>query len=331
MSTHGLYLGKFAPLHKGHQSVIETACKEVDKLSMIVYDCPEITDIPLDVRADWIKHLYPDVDVIKAWDGPNTIGYTPEIKKMHEDYIHTIVKDIPLTHFYSSEPYGEHMSKALDTIDRRIDEKREVVPMSATKLRAETFKNKEFLDPYVYKDFIVNVVFLGAPSSGKTTLAQEMAQEYRTVWMPEYGREYWEKHQVDRRLSLHQLVGIAQGHIEREDKLLYEADKYLFTDTNAMTTLLFSKYYHGNADPELLRLAKDSIQRYDLFFVCDIDIPYDDTWDRSGEVNREIFHKQTLSYLRTNKIPFVLVNGTIEERKKRVRDTLKAFKKYRPL
>lgn len=74
-------------------------------------------------------------------------------------------------------------------------------------------------------------VLLGAPSTGKTTIAELMAKEYSTVWMPEYGREYWEKHQIDRRLTLEQLLEIAEGHLSREEKLLYEANKYLFTDT----------------------------------------------------------------------------------------------------
>jgi len=63
------------------------------------------------------------------------------------------------------------------------------------------------------------VVFLGAPATGKTTIASRLAMDYNTVWMPEYGREYWEKHQVNRRLSGEQLLEIAEGHLEREEAL----------------------------------------------------------------------------------------------------------------
>ena len=51
--THGLTLGKFAPLHKGHQLVIETALAEVDELTVVIYDSPEVTPVPLSVRANW--------------------------------------------------------------------------------------------------------------------------------------------------------------------------------------------------------------------------------------------------------------------------------------
>ena len=57
----GLFLGKFAPLHKGHQYVIETALKEVEDLVVVIYGSPEVTDTPLNVRADWIRKLYPKV------------------------------------------------------------------------------------------------------------------------------------------------------------------------------------------------------------------------------------------------------------------------------
>ncbi|MBA3531684.1 MAG: adenylyltransferase/cytidyltransferase family protein [Ardenticatenales bacterium] len=57
--THGLTLGKFAPLHRGHQFLIETALAEMEQVSVIVYDSPEVTAVPLPVRAGWIRQLYP--------------------------------------------------------------------------------------------------------------------------------------------------------------------------------------------------------------------------------------------------------------------------------
>ena len=244
----GLTLGKFAPLHRGHQLVIETALAEMDEVILLIYDCPEATDVPLDVRAGWIRELYPTVSVIDAWDGPTTVGDTPEITRAHDEYILRILSGRQITHFYSSEFYGEHVSRALGAVDRRIDPGRQQFSISGTLLRQHPYQYRDFIPRRVYRDLIAHVVFLGAPSSGKTTMAERMAQEFGTVWMPEYGREYWEQHQIDRRLSLGQLVEIAEGHLEREEKLLDEANRFLFTDTNALTTYVFSLYYHRTAD-----------------------------------------------------------------------------------
>ncbi|MDZ4852211.1 MAG: ATP-binding protein [Pirellulaceae bacterium] len=140
--------------------------------------------------------------------------------------------------------------------------------------------------------------------------------------MPEYGREYWDKHQVGRRLTMDQLVEIAKGHLVREDALVMQANKYLFIDTDASTTLQYSYYYHDAASEELVRLAHATTRRYDLFFLCEPDIPYDNTWDRSGEVLREQMHRRIEADLRARRIPFHRLTGDLSERLDRVNKIL---------
>lgn len=310
----GLTLGKFAPLHKGHQLVIETALQEVDELIVIIYDCPETIDLPLSERAGWIRTLYPAVTVVEAYGGPAEVGDTPEIRHAHEQYIMNVLGIRDVTHFFSSEFYGKHISRALGAVDRRIDPERSRVAVSGTLIRKNPYAHREFLDPVVYRSFVKNILFLGAPSTGKTTLAEKLAHEHNTIWMPEYGREYWDAHQQDRRLTLEQLVEIAQGHIVREDKMLMNADRYLFTDTSALTTMLFSRYYHNAVHQKLDRLADLSGTRYDHVFLCDTDIPYDDTWDRSGVVMRDSFQQSYVEELQKREIAYHVLSGSIETR-----------------
>jgi HTH-type transcriptional regulator, transcriptional repressor of NAD biosynthesis genes len=327
--TSGLTLGKFAPFHRGHQFVIETALAEMDQVTVIIYDVPETTPIPLTIRAQWLRQLYPQLRIIEAWDGPIVVGDTPSIKRQHENYIINHLGISGITHFYSSEFYGEHMSAALGAVNRLVNPDRTIIPISGTKIRDNPFLNREYLHPLVYRDLITNIVFLGAPSTGKTTIAQQLATEYQTAWMPEYGREYWESHQVDRRLSLEQLVEIAEGHLVREENLLIQSNQYLFTDTNATTTLMFSLEYHQTAAPKLIELASAARSRYDLTFLCDTDLPYEDTWDRSGEANRKIFQKKIRADLLARKIPFITLSGSRETRVAIVKSVLQKFHKYK--
>lgn len=324
----GLTLGKYAPLHRGHQFVIETALAEMDETIVLIYDAPETTDVPLAVRSRWLRELYPSLRVIEAWDGPTEVGYTTELRQAHERYVIENLGVRDITHFYSSERYGEHMSEALGAEDRRVDETRARFPVSASDIRHNAFGFREFVSPIVYRDFIINVVFLGAPSTGKTTLAKRLAHVLDTQWMPEYGREIWEKYQVNRRLTAERLVEIAAEHIKREDSLLAESNRYLFTDTNAMTTATFARYYHGVVGSRLTDLAARAMRRYDLTFVCDIDIPYENTWDRSGDANRAAFQRQVVAGLNENKIPFITLRGTLEDRVAHVQRVLKHFRKY---
>ncbi len=330
MAVKGLTLGKFAPFHKGHQLLIETALAECNEVTCLVYDSPAVTDAPLTVRAHWIRVLYPRVRVVEAWDGPADVGDTPEIQRAHERYVIERLGTTHVDRFYSSEPYGAHMSRALGAIDRRIDPGRRTVPISGTAIRADPFRHRAFLHPLVYRDHITTIVFLGAPCTGKTTLAHQLAHRLGTVWMPEYGREYWQRHQVDRRLSPEQLVEIAEGHLEREEAGLMEARRYFFVDTNALTTAVFARYYHGEPHPKLAEIADACSSRYDLVFLCEGDFPYQDTWDRSGPANRALLQQMAVEDLEARGIAATRLSGPIEARVERVTRRLEHHHKWGP-
>ena len=133
---------------------------------------------------------------------------------------------------------------------------------------------------------------------------------------------------MDRRLRAEQFVEIAERHLAQEEALLVQSNRYLFTDTNAITTATFARYYHGTVSPRLAELAARAAMRYDLVFVCDIDIPYDDTWDRSGEVNRFAFQQQVIADLNERKVPFIMLRGTLQDRVSQVQAILNRFQKY---
>lgn len=324
--TTGLTLGKFAPLHRGHQSVIERAIAENDHVIAVIYEAQEVTSVALEKRASWIANLYPSVEVILAKDGPKVVSDAPEITRLHDAYLQRILAGRDITRFYSSEFYGDHVSRALGAIDCRVDEDRKQFPISGTAIRAQPFRYRSYVDPIVYRDLITRVVFLGAPSTGKTSLARHLAERLNTKWVPEFGREYWEANHVDRRLSLEQLAEIAIGHREREDQLIANANRYLFIDTDATTTFQFSLDYHGEAHPTVAHMADECRARYQLCFVCDTDIPYHDTWDRSGEVHRVAFQEKIEADLVRRAIRFTKLSGNLESRADQVVVALEALK-----
>lgn len=327
MRKVGLTLGKFAPLHRGHQHLIETALAEVDELHCMIYDTDAI-GVPLQVRAGWIRALHPSVRVIEAWDGPAGYGDTPEIMRAQEEYILARLGGLKITHFYSSEFYGDHVSRALGAVDRRVDPARAAFPVSGTAARSDPFAQRAMLHDIVYADLVTKVCLLGAPSTGKTTLARELAARARTEWMPEYGAEVWLEHQVDRRITLDQFEGIAPEHNRREDALVQRSRGVLFCDTCPITTYVFARDSWGTAGPELTRLAREAERRYDLFFVCDTDIPYADTWDRSGAVKREWFQRMILADLHERRVPYRILRGTLDGRIAAAEAVLSKFRKF---
>jgi hypothetical protein len=93
--------------------------------------------------------LYPQVEVIEAWEGPKEVGYTQEIMLAQEQFVIRLLGNRTISHFYSSERYGEHMSIALNAIDRRVDDQRLKYPISGTKIRSDYRRYAQFLDSYV--------------------------------------------------------------------------------------------------------------------------------------------------------------------------------------
>jgi len=150
----GLTIGKFAPFHKGHQFLIETALSRVDKLIVMIYDCPEITNIPLSVRAGWIKKLYHGVVIIEAYGSPKKIGKDEEAIKAQTDYILGKVSGYKITHFFSSEWYGKYVSKVLGAENVLVDADRKKFPISGSLSRSDIEKYKDMINQDVYRDLM---------------------------------------------------------------------------------------------------------------------------------------------------------------------------------
>ena len=147
----GFTIGKFAPLHKGHQLLIETALKEMDKLYVVVYET-DLIDINVEKRANWIRDLYPNVEILIAKNPPSKYGLDKESVEIQMSYLINVLGDIKPTHFYSSEPYGKCVADFLEIIDRRVDVSRNVVSISATEIRENIERYKNMIPELVYRD-----------------------------------------------------------------------------------------------------------------------------------------------------------------------------------
>ncbi len=155
IDTIGLIIGKFAPLHKGHQFLIESALEVCDRLIVLVYDVPELTRVPVEIRIGWIKKLYPAVEVINAGIGPKEIGNTPEINQLHIDYARSkLPEGIKINFVFSSEDYGKYLAEALGAENILVDKARVAVPVSAGKIRDSMDVYKKYLEDFVFEDAI---------------------------------------------------------------------------------------------------------------------------------------------------------------------------------
>jgi nicotinamide riboside kinase len=170
---------------------------------------------------------------------------------------------------------------------------------------------------------VERVVFVGAESTGKSTLAEYLARAYGSVSVPEIGRFIWEEKAGQ--LDADDYVEIAVRHRAAEDAALPDAQRWLFVDTNALTTLLLGIQFRQVGDPppaELLRCADDCKARYAHTFVCADDIPYEEQDVREDEAWRGRIQQLVLQDLDARGIPYTVVHGGVEERAAQVRRVL---------
>ena len=151
MKKVGFTIGKFAPFHKGHEYLIETALKESDELYVVIYDT-DVTEISVEKRAKWITDRFNDVKIIYAYDSPKQYGLDDESVKIQMEYLTKKIDGIPVNCFFSSEPYGEKVAQYLNIENRIVDISRQQVPISAGLIRKDIEKHKMFLDEKVYKE-----------------------------------------------------------------------------------------------------------------------------------------------------------------------------------
>jgi nicotinamide riboside kinase len=172
---------------------------------------------------------------------------------------------------------------------------------------------------------VQRVVFVGAESTGKSTLSEYLARAYDTVAVPEIGRFIWEE--KEGRLGPDDYVDIAIKHRAAEDEAMAQARRWLFVDTNALTTLLLGIEFRqvGESPPaDLLRCADECRERYAHTFVCADDIPYEEQDVRENEAWRGRIQQLVLKDLDARRIPYTVVQGSVEERAHQVRRVLDA-------
>jgi NadR type nicotinamide-nucleotide adenylyltransferase len=162
---------------------------------------------------------------------------------------------------------------------------------------------------------IVKVVLFGPESTGKTTLARELSEHYDEPWVPEYAREFLQrKWDAEKEIcSKEDLMDIAQGQIHHENELAARSRRLLVCDTDLLETLVYSElYFDGYAHPVLREAALSNT--YDLYFLTDIDVPWEEDDLRDRPDDREEFFRAFRGALEQSGRKFVTLSGGREQR-----------------
>ena len=156
---------------------------------------------------------------------------------------------------------------------------------------------------------IMKIVLFGPESTGKTTLAMQLADYFKTAWVREFARDYlqqkWDN--TGQICDVNDMLPIAYGQTKLENDALFTGNKFLFCDTNLLVTKVFSEVYYNFCDSILDKAARE--HEYDLFFLTDIDVPWEKDDLRDKPDGRESVFAVFKQILIDNNKPFITLSG----------------------
>ena len=157
---------------------------------------------------------------------------------------------------------------------------------------------------------ILKIAITGPESTGKSQLAEELAGYYNTVFVPEYARGYIDR--LDRPYNRKDILEIAKGQIREEVLMDQQATRMLFYDTELIVTKIWSEVKYGICDPWILEKIEEN--NYDLFLLCNIDLPWEEDPQREHPHMREKLFSLYLDELTERGFLFKVVSGIGRER-----------------
>lgn len=317
----GLLLGKFYPPTLGHTYLVDFARHYVRDLTVVVGTLKRET-IPGKLRFQWMKELFPGVRIVHIdEDLPQCPEEHPEFWTIWRDVLRRFVPTDPDCVF-ASESYGFPLAEILGARFIPVDIAREIVPVSASAVRDQPFEYWQYLPACVRPYFVKRVAMVGPESTGKTTLARDLAHHFQTVWAPEYARGYIDAHEGTITREMFPLF--VRGQRASIAALARQANRLLICDSDLHATALFHELYFDCRAEDLLEAAR--ADSYDLYLVMDCDVPHVQDGSRFHPHKREWFVEQCVEWAKDRGTPYVLIQGSWDERlslaKKRVADLL---------
>lgn len=163
---------------------------------------------------------------------------------------------------------------------------------------------------------IKRIAITGPESTGKSNLADALAREFNTQSVPEFARGYINN--LNRDYTQEDLLTIAKGQFKQEENIVKQANEYLFVDTDFLVMKIWSLYKYGKCDDWILDKLEN--HHYDLYLLCNIDLPWQPDPQREHPDIRQYLFDWYLNELSMANVNFEIVSGSGN---KRVENALK--------
>lgn len=303
-ASHGLVIGKFYPPHAGHHHLVRYAAERCERLTVVVM-AASVESIPLELRVGWMREVHArdaGVTVVGIRDDLPIDYESDTIWRGHVDLMLQAARTVSseaVDAVFTSEPYGDELARRLGARHVLVDLARVANPISGTAARADPVAAWAMLAPCVREHLALRVVFVGAESTGKTTLAAALAAALRdrggvwvaTEWVAEVGREITEAKvtalgpsgDIDALVwETRDFVHIARLQGEREADAARRGGPVIVCDTDAFATGIWHERYRAERAAEVDALGEPAPHHLYLLTHPD-DVPFVQDGLRDGE------------------------------------------------
>lgn len=306
----GLTLGKFMPLHKGHETMIEFGSRLCDTL--YVHISGKETDIiPFSVRVQHLKNFTRKFDNVTVLVNAE-IANTPEPKydengvaidgnfwKVWRDELISYNAEAVFTNDF----YGKRLASELKSKWYPIDVDRQVNQISGTLIRNNPQEYYSFISDSAKGYFQQRIAIVGPESTGKSTLTKRLSEYFQCGYVNEYGRTLSQVR--NNQMDLQDFEAIIEGQ-----QILIESQKQhqrVFVDTESYTTQLYVKEYLDK-EYELSKFPASYFQHYILLAPTIESV--DDGTRVMSEESRWNFYHDMMYYLNKHKVSYVEIEST---------------------
>ena len=338
MDKTGLIIGKFMPLHVGHEAMFKWALTECDKLMIIVLS-HDTEPIAGDIRYTWV--MYSDV-VRDNKDRVVVHHYTYNPDELDSSSESNIASSYAWADalkayidccdiIFGSEEYVRYMADYTYKEYKFYDVERTNINISATAIRENPIDNWSYLASVVKRTLSLSVCICGTESSGKTTLCNTTSTRNKNVTvLPELGRclvgnsEYLDK-------------DVLWDVLDMQAKLTYLSEKnpaspIVFWDTDCITTLSYM-CYAGFIEKDKICTKNFPIADIYLFLERDFDFVQDGTRMSENSADElakshydlytNVFNIKNICVVKNNVALMHQIDKVIEEHKNYIKNVFK--------
>ena len=173
------------------------------------------------------------------------------------------------------------------------------------------------------KEKVKRIIISGPESTGKSTLAKQLADYYKTDFLPEYARTYIEN--LNRPYNYNDLVKIAKMQIKLEKKFFKKAHDFLFIDTGLIITKIWFqevyKKYPAWLDKEIVNFLPE------LYLLCNYDLSWENDLVRENGSNerRKYLMNMYIQEIESHGVKYYIISG---QGKKRLQKAINCINKY---